>query len=45
VPSGSKLAIDAFGSFAVLLPDAWAVKSLESRNKDWVIQAMPPKKG
>lgn len=45
VPSGSKLALDAFGSFAVLLPDAWAVKSLETRNKDWVIQATPPKNG
>jgi peptide chain release factor 3 len=45
VPSGSKLALDAFGSFVVLLPDSWAVKSLESQNKDWEIQASPPKKG
>jgi len=44
VPSESKLVLDAFGTFAVLLPDAWAVKTLESRNKDWSIQAMPPKK-
>jgi peptide chain release factor 3 len=42
VPSGSKLAMDAFGAFAVLLPDAWAVKSLETRNKDWAILATPP---
>ncbi len=44
VPSGSKLAVDAFGVFAALLPDAWAVRTLESRNKDWVIQSTPPKK-
>jgi len=43
VPSGSRLVIDAFGNLAVLLPDAWAVKSLETRNKDWVVQAGPPK--
>jgi peptide chain release factor 3 len=42
VPSGSKLAVDAFGSFVMLLPDEWAVKSLETQNKDWVIQALPP---
>jgi peptide chain release factor 3 len=44
VPTGCRLALDAFGSLAVLLLDAWAVKSLESRNKDWAIQASPPKK-
>jgi len=44
MPSGSKLVLDAFGSFAALLPDAWAVNTLESRNKDWVIQSTPPKK-
>jgi len=43
VPSGSRLVIDALGNLAVLLPDAWAVKSLETRNKDWVVQAGPPK--
>jgi len=45
VPSGSKLALDADNSFVVLLPDAWAVKSLETHNKDWTIQSTPPKKG
>jgi peptide chain release factor 3 len=45
VPSGSKLAIDAFGSFVVLLPDNWAAKSLEVQNKDWVIQGSPFKTG
>jgi len=44
MPSGSKLAMDAFGVFAALLPDAWAVHTLESRNKDWNIQSTPPKK-
>jgi peptide chain release factor 3 len=43
VPTGAKLAIDASGSFVVLLPDAWAVKSLETQNKDWIIDATPPK--
>jgi peptide chain release factor 3 len=42
VPSGSKLALDAFGCFVALLPDTWAVRSLESRNKEWGIQATPP---
>jgi peptide chain release factor 3 len=42
VPSGSKLAIDAFGCFVALLPDAWTVRSLEMRNKDWTIQETPP---
>jgi peptide chain release factor 3 len=45
VPSESRFALDAFGSMTVLLPDQWAVKSLETRNKDWVIQATPPKTG
>lgn len=44
VPSGSKLALDAFGCFVALLPDIWAQRSLESRNKEWVIQATPPKR-
>lgn len=44
VPTGSRLAVDAFGIFAALLPDTWAVKTLESRNKDWLIQSTPPKK-
>jgi peptide chain release factor 3 len=44
MPTGSKLAVDAFGVFAALLPDAWAVNTLESRNKDWNIQSAPPKK-
>ena len=42
VPSGSKLAIDASGCFIALLPDAWTVKSLEMRNKDWTIRETPP---
>jgi peptide chain release factor 3 len=41
IPSGSTLAVDAFGAFVVLLPDAWAVKTLESRNRDWIIQTTP----
>jgi peptide chain release factor 3 len=44
MPTGAKLAIDAFGVYAALLPDAWAVNTLESRNKDWNIQSTPPKK-
>jgi peptide chain release factor 3 len=44
VPTGARLARDEFGTYAVLLPDPWAVKSLETRNKDWLIQATPPKK-
>jgi peptide chain release factor 3 len=43
VPSGSKLALDASGSFVVLLPDNWAAKSLENQNKDWVVEATPPR--
>jgi len=45
VPGGSKLAVDSFGSFVALLPDSWAVRSLESQNKEWDIQTSPPKKG
>ena len=43
MPMGSKLALDAFGCFAALLPDAFAIHTLESRNKDWIIQSTPPK--
>jgi peptide chain release factor 3 len=38
LPSGSSLVRDEAGSFVVLMPDSWSVKTLESRNKDWVIQ-------
>jgi len=41
VPSGSTWALDDLGIDVVLLPDAWAVKTLESRNKDWVISTSP----
>jgi peptide chain release factor 3 len=41
VPGGSALAVDAFGAWVALLPDAWAAKTLESRNKDWIIQPSP----
>jgi peptide chain release factor 3 len=41
LPSGSTLALDEAGSFVVLLPDAWAVKTLETRNKDWLMQGSP----
>jgi peptide chain release factor 3 len=44
MPSGSKLVKDAFGFYAALMPDAWAINTLESRNKDWIIQSTPPKK-
>jgi peptide chain release factor 3 len=44
VPTGAKMALDAFGSTVMLLPDAWAVKSLEAQNKDWAIEASPFKK-
>ena len=44
MPSGSKLVVDAFGFYAALMPDVWAVNTLESRNKDWNIQSTPPKK-
>ena len=37
LPSGSTLVRDEAGSFVVLMPDAWAVKTLESRNKDWTV--------
>jgi peptide chain release factor 3 len=43
-PSGARLAIDEFGTYTMLLPDQWAVKSLETRNKDWKILATPPAK-
>ena len=45
VPGGSKLALDASGSFVVLLPDSWATKSLEMQNKGWIIEATPPRVG
>jgi peptide chain release factor 3 len=38
LPSGSTLVRDEAGSFVALMPDAWAVKTLESRNKEWTIQ-------
>ena len=38
LPSGSTLVRDEAGSFVALMPDIWAVKTLESRNKDWTIQ-------
>ncbi len=43
MPSGSKWALDAFGSYVALMPDAWAVKTLETRNKGWDIQTSPPR--
>ncbi len=41
VPGDSCLAVDTSGCQVVLLPDAWAVKSLETRNKDWQIEPRP----
>ncbi len=44
VPSASRLALDEFGTYTVLLPDQWAAKTLESRNKDWTILSSPPRR-
>jgi peptide chain release factor 3 len=41
LPGGCASAIDTSGFQVVLLPDLWAVKTLETRNKDWLIQASP----
>jgi peptide chain release factor 3 len=41
LPSGSTVAQDETGFLVALLPDMWAVKTLESRNKEWIIQASP----
>jgi peptide chain release factor 3 len=43
IPSACRLALDETKTYTVLLPDQWAVKTLESRNKDWTILASPPK--
>ena len=43
IPVGSNVVTDAFGATAVLLPDAWSAKTLETQNKDWVIEATPPR--
>ncbi len=41
LPSDSCLAVDSTGFQVVLMPDAWAIKTLETRNKDWEISATP----
>ena len=41
LPGGCASAIDTSGFQVVLLPDLWAVKTLETRNKDWLIQPSP----